>query len=509
MSISDTDQRQWKAPTGDGEIVVWPEPQALVESVRENQRLLNGAHSARIANVPLPELRRDPRAWVGHRESQQPLIMTAHQIELHHPGVWAKNVLIHELASAVGGMAYHVAVDTDAPKHLHLRWPDGSWPITDDPRLVGVPWLGLLRSPTPGHMQAMANAFEVASGEWSFTPLVSEYLTVLSRLTPESADLTYPLTTAEDVVQRKLGLRYHTLLASSAIWGSSVYLAFAHHILANADSFAHAYNRALHEYRRTNRIRNTGRPWPDLNVTADEVEVPFWIDSLRAEKRTRGHVVRRDGRFAIRADDRDIFSVDPAAEGLAAGAALAKFLSDRAMRLSPRAMTLTCFLRLFMADQFVHGIGGARYDQVTDQVIERWFGLRAPAFSVTTATLLFPAAAGEDRVDVRAVAREGRRLRHASDAPWKRQMASQIASLPRQSAERSRVYYEMHSMLDDDSNRRAEYQQWQQRYEHARALAQRQEALSDRELFFAIQPPERLKSLIEKYHHTVTRAVAK
>ena len=507
MSISETDQRQWKAPAGDGGIVVWPEPKALVDSIHDNQRLLDGADSVRVANVPLPELRREHRAWIGHREHEQPLISAGHQIELHHPGVWAKNILIHELAAVVGGQAYHIALDTDAPKHLHLRWPGESWPITDDPRLVEAEWAGLLQAPTPAHLKAMSETFERSSQGWSFRPLVPEFLAALRRLTLESNELTPVVTNAVHEVEWRLGLRHHALLAAP-VWRSRVYLAFAHHILANADSFAAAYNQALGGYRRANRIRNPGRPWPDLRVAADESEVPFWMDSLRAEKRTRAHVVRRDGRFAIQVPDGDIFTFDHASEGRAAADALARFLSDHQIRLSPRAMTLTCFLRLFMADQFVHGIGGARYDQVTDRVIERWFGLRAPAFAVTTATLLFPTVSGEDRVDLHAVAQEGRRLRHGSGFQRKRELVAQIASLPRKSAERSRVYYQMHSMLDS-LNQRTEHQRWQRRYEEAKALAQRQAAMNDRELFFAIQPEERLQMLIAKYHHAVTRATSR
>ena len=60
-------------------------------------------------------------------------------------------------------------------------------------------------------------------------------------------------------------------------------------------------------------------------------------------------------------------------------------------RLSPRALTLTTFIRLFIADNFVHGIGGGRYDQVSDQIIRDYFKVDPPAFSVTTATLFFPA----------------------------------------------------------------------------------------------------------------------
>jgi hypothetical protein len=44
--------------------------------------------------------------------------------------VWVKDALINSIATKLNGAAYHVAVDTDAPKHLHLRWPGESIPIT-------------------------------------------------------------------------------------------------------------------------------------------------------------------------------------------------------------------------------------------------------------------------------------------------------------------------------------------------------------------------------------------
>ena len=503
MSIPPSEQAKWKAPAGDGEILIWPEPRALVSSIHDNQKLLSGAASARIANVPLAELRRDFRRWIGHADDSRPIVVMGHQVELYHPGVWAKNVLIHELATAVGGEAYHVAVDTDAPKHLHVRWPGASLPVTDDPRLASADWARLLRAPTPQHLSRVGSAFNAASREWGFETLVESFLSALRRLSMESTELTASLTNAIHEVEWKIGLRHHALLASP-LWGSHAYLAFVHHILANATSFAGAYNAELGEFRRENGIRNTGRPWPDLRVTAEECEVPFWVDSLERETRTRGRVVRRGGGFVLAVDGRESFPLEPSSDGHAASERLARFLTDNRIRLSPRALTLTCFLRLFLADQFVHGIGGARYDGVTDRVIEKWIGLHAPAYSVTTATLLFPGAVGAEHVDIGALWREGRRLQHGRGVARKAELVGHIASLPRGSAERSRLFYEMHAMLDDIANGPA-YLEWQRRYEQARDQARHAEAVSDRELFFAIQPEERLRGLVEKYHAAVIR----
>src|SRR5262249_41435640 len=54
---------------------------------------------------------------------------------------------------------------------------------------------------------------------------------------------------------------------------------------------------------------------------------------------------------------------------------------------------------------FIHGIGGGKYDEVTDAIIERWLGLTPPRFFVLTATLRLPLPAFPTRAnDVRAAA---------------------------------------------------------------------------------------------------------
>jgi hypothetical protein len=48
------------------------------------------------------------------------------------------------------------------------------------------------------------------------------------------------------------------------------------------------------------------------------------------------------------------------------------------------------FARLFLADVFLHGIGGGIYDALTDRIIERYFGIPAPGYLIVSATLLLP-----------------------------------------------------------------------------------------------------------------------
>jgi hypothetical protein len=74
--------------------------------------------------------------------------------------------------------------------------------------------------------------------------------------------------------------------------------------------------------------------------------------------------------------------------GDAPGAVLASGL-----RPAPKALALTLYTRLFVADFFVHGVGGGRYDQVTDEVIRRYFRVEPPAFGVASMTMYLPLGA--------------------------------------------------------------------------------------------------------------------
>src|SRR4051794_36064991 len=53
-----------------------------------------------------------------------PLIVTGHQPELFHPGVWVKNFAVAGLARAGGGVGLNLIVDNDIPKGPTIRVPN-------------------------------------------------------------------------------------------------------------------------------------------------------------------------------------------------------------------------------------------------------------------------------------------------------------------------------------------------------------------------------------------------
>jgi len=486
----------WKAPAEDGQILLWPRPDALLSDTHANHDRLARADSARLQNVPLSEVRRAMRKWVGHDDAQ-PLIATGHQSELHHPGVWVKNALIDAAATQLGGRAFHFAVDTDEPKHLLLRWPGGSVPLSDDPSIGKDAWSGRVATPTPAHLARVADTFAQAVSQWRFRPLVPEVLLSLRRLSLASSNFPSALTEALHELDLSLGLRYDAMIASPLTY-SEPFLLMAHHALARADAFVADYNAALDAYRSRNRIKNAGRPMPNLKASADACEVPYWLDSLESGSRQRAAVVRSNGAWALRASQGDEFSFDPSADGWDAAERLTRWLRQHALRLSPRALTLTAVLRLLVADNFVHGIGGAQYDQVLDALIERHLGIEAPRFAVTTATLYFPDAVGEPRVCLPCIVQEGHRLKHSILGDDKQRLVREIETAPRHSFQRAQLFAEMHDRLAVAWTS-AEVRNWERRLRQAEERSIEERILFDRELFYAIQPGERLVTLIDEY----------
>src|SRR5690606_4296105 len=96
-----------------------------------------------------------------------------------------------------------------------------------------------------------------------------------------------------------------------------------------------------------------------------------------------------------------------------------------------RALTTTLFARLFLCDYFIHGIGGAKYDEVTDQIIEQFYGAAPPGFGIATATLRLPIrGAMEPPLDDREIARRLRDMRFNPDR-WIRQADVPASELPK------------------------------------------------------------------------------
>jgi len=187
----------------------------------------------------------------------------------------------------------------------------------------------------------------------------------------------------------------------SAAWCSPMLI----DILIHAERFAESYNRALATYRVRHGVRGVQRPIPDLHHDGRAVEVPLWIQ--RSNESRRRLFVVREGRDLILFADQTKVGRLPGTH-LQSCDQLKAVLGDLAgWRIRPRALTLTIWARLLLADLFIHGIGGAKYDRISDIIIADYYGLTPPRMACVSATLHLGLAHDPD------AARNVRALRHA------------------------------------------------------------------------------------------------
>jgi hypothetical protein len=185
------------------------------------------------------------------------------------------------------------------------------------------------------------------------------------------------------------------------------FLWFASHVLAQLPRFREVHNQVLAQYRRVNRVRSRSHPVPELAERDGWLEAPFWI--WRTGDQRRRHVfARQAGRELQLSDGENVFAtlrLSPDMDACCAVEAL-QGLAPQGLHFRTRALTTTLFARLCLGDLFIHGIGGAKYDEMTDRIIARFFRLEPPPFMTLTATLHLPPGqtptpSGEDLLRLR------------------------------------------------------------------------------------------------------------
>jgi hypothetical protein len=124
---------------------------------------------------------------------------------------------------------------------------------------------------------------------------------------------------------------------------------------------------------------------PDLATEGDWLELPFWAWRTGQARRGRLFARRAGTAFELRAgaEPWPALPIDTCREAWAA-------LEPQGFKVRSRALTNTLYARVFLGDLFIHGIGGAKYDELTDALIRDFYGFEPPGYLVLSATLLLP-----------------------------------------------------------------------------------------------------------------------
>jgi len=375
----------------------------------------SASHVAQPPSAVLPSAVPPSRGRLGPTDSPEPLVFLAgHQPQLFHPGVWFKNFALDHLAKRHGAVAVNLVIDSDTMKSHTVRVPGGT---AAQPQSAAIP----LDEPGPvvpfEERQIVDRPLFSAFGRRAADhiaglvpdPLLRDYWPRAVARLEHTGNLGDCLAQSRHQVERRLGLR--TLeIPQSRVCQLPSFAHFTAFLLAELPRLAAVYNDVVHEYRRIHRIRSTAHPVPDLAVEETWIEAPYWIWTAADPRRRRLFVGRR-GRHLLLSDRHALeIPVELAPDGdLDRAVDTLLGLAERGIRLRSRALVTTLFARLVLGDLFLHGIGGAKYDQVTDAMIERLFGLQPPGFLVISATLLLPVA--RQRVTPEAARQIARQLR--------------------------------------------------------------------------------------------------
>lgn len=325
------------------------------------------------------------------------LVLAGHQPELVHPGVWVKNFALSHLARQHQLTPLHLVVDNDTAKSNVLRLPtadrDGShvrlealpfdhWPgdVPYEERVVVDEAL----------FATLAERGSQALAVWGYEPLLPAFWAEVMRQVPRTRLLGERFAAARRSFERCRGC--HNLeVPVSRICQTEPFAWFACHLLANLPRLHTIYNDAVQTYRRLHKIRSRNHPVPDLARDGAWFELPLW--AWRGGETRRGRPFVRFGQNSIemRVNDENWLRFS-GSEQPASLVAAWQALEKNGLKLRSRALTNTLYARLFLADVFVHGIGGAKYDELTDEIMRQFYGIEPPEFVVLSATLRLPIA---------------------------------------------------------------------------------------------------------------------
>ncbi len=341
------------------------------------------------------------------------LVMTGHQPQLYHPGIWVKDFLLQRLADQIGAAAIDLVVDSDGFDLVEVHAPclrpvlsrcaqflavgggDTCFACSSVPsardlstfREAGAQMLATLPAPAIGrHFDSFCDAMDAARSD--------------------SANLGEFITFARRRFEAVAGTDYLELPVTSEA-STTAFAVFLADIVRDAERFASVYNAELAAYRERTGTRSAAQPFPDLRIEGGLVELPFW--HLRSGGRSTLWA-RTDGVPALVCDGEVLCELPSECEEAAAT------LASCVVRPAPKALALTLYNRMFVADLFIHGTGGGRYDRVTDGVIRSFWGVEPPAFVVASMTMYLPLGARVVTAEeVDAVRQTLNRLQHNPD----------------------------------------------------------------------------------------------
>ncbi len=307
------------------------------------------------------------------------IIASGHQPTFFHPGVAIKSFALTRQARELGAAAIFFSVDSDQFKAETIFAPVMEKGLVKKELSLFPGGRDLLYETAPAISmdqlkKNLARLDEKLSKSGFAAPAaaLSAFLARIENIHQPMDDYT-----SSAVVLRRAWCGY--LLGGcmefpvSGLCVQKPFLRYARDLIERIDDFRDVYNGQLARYRKDHKLRYPANPFPDLEVGRGATETPFWVINSGAREPL---FVRRDS------------AGDGVLESATGGVWTMAELASGQVNIRPKAITLSIYVRLFICDLFIHGVGGSKYDTVTDRIIERFYGIEPPIRACVSCTAL-------------------------------------------------------------------------------------------------------------------------
>lgn len=381
---------EFAIPQNDGQAFIHPPLSEYPRIIAEN---LASAREVKIGGENLDDLKREARAEIlriageytrslgletadGYAPNA-PIIASGHQPSMFHPGVAIKTMALTQATAQSGATPLFITVDHDDIDASSVNLPtirDGRLVKTGHTLFPSARGRVLEKAGVEGWDVTRARLNE--SAQLMDSPrlvgprgAMEEFLRRLDNHPPDSARNYVELAILFRRVWERPVSGGYLEIPVSAICQTRTFLHFASSIMEDIEKFGGVYNGQLELYRKRHGLRYPANPFPNLGKLDDSWEAPFW--TLSGDGREKLYVTP-DGRAITQDGSMDIpFSA----------------VTGGGMAIRPRAITLSLYMRLLACDLFIHGVGGAKYDCVTDGIIGEYYGVTPPRYAVVSATI--------------------------------------------------------------------------------------------------------------------------
>ena len=432
--------KKLRAPEKHGEQFISPEISVASEqidtnisTIRDNDLEIDGsAYSDLVSQARLEFFAKATQYTATYRDTVQltdldpdkPTVLSGHQPTLFHPGVWFKNFYLSYLGKNLDANVVNLVIDNDVAPARSIQVPecvDARHHLnaiafdTDD---AAVPF-ETAQIQSASHFQSFVDRVGQSMGTLVDDPLIHELWPFARKQAEQHGNPYLAIAQARHIFEGSLGLKTWEVPLSD-ICDTAVFGRFARHLIKHAHELLAHYNTGLSEYRQINKIRSKSHPVPNLEHSMERCELPFWI--WTEENPTRRRLFVSDPTTESGLESKTVILSDNtewqttiSLKGDEDTLFIAE-LRKVGVFIRPRALATTMFLRLFLGDFFVHGIGGGKYDQLTDYIIEHFFQIPAPHFAIATMTAFLgidlPKESIEDLGEIESTLRD---FKHAPD----------------------------------------------------------------------------------------------